>query len=404
MGCRAIVRIPVVVRIAFAVWIGVGTSLLTARASFADEAETETARALFKQGVELFEKGDFVGALEQFEKADRARHAAAITYNIGRARESIGRVQGAIDAYEAYLAEAGPQGEFTSAATMSIAQLKARSTRLRVESDPPGATLRVDGVLIEDKTPATVLVFRGRHHVSVQLGEWEEGRDFDAEASGAIADLRFTRPKVRAQEKAPQPKQTSAQPVRPEDGALPSKTHEPVLSGLTGGVGLALFYYSFVNRAEETTATDTTSSNARAKGVVFGLTLEVGYALSTSTALMLRGFGGLGSSEKDLATLGVGGLMATTRLTRRAWLGAGAVVGGSRANADASKSIAGMTSDATITYRTDIAVGPMIELSYVLGENEDGQWLVSTYPGLLLSTGPNQSTLFFPLVVGHRWF
>ena len=83
--------------------------------------------------MQLFQDGDFVGALEHFEQADRAHHAPAITYNIGRARESLGQAHPAVAAYEAYLGEAGPSGEYSGAATIAIAQLKARSTRLRIE-------------------------------------------------------------------------------------------------------------------------------------------------------------------------------------------------------------------------------------------------------------------------------
>jgi tetratricopeptide (TPR) repeat protein len=370
----------------------------------ADEASTERAREQFRRGVALFEKGDFVGALEAFEGSDRERHAPPITYNIARAREALGRAQSALDAYEEYLAEAGEQGEYTSAATLAVAQIKARSSRVRVESEPAGVAVRVDGALLAERTPVTVLLFRGLHRVSVEAQGWNEGRDHVAAGGGASETLRFVRPPAGAGERAAGTKDSRVVAAGAPSADRPAGD-APVLDGMTGGVGVCFTYLAFVNRAEEQTPTETNSADAKAKGLVFGLTLEVGYALGRSTALMLRGFGGLGSAEKEVASLGAAGLVASTRLGPRGWVGGGALLGVGRSSSDATAtSIVGAQRDSTIAYHTDLAVGPMLELGYALGQNEDGQWIVSALPGLLLSTGPSQSTLVVPIAFGHRWF
>ena len=53
---------------------------------------------------------------------------------------------------------------------------------------------------------------------------------------------------------------------------------------------------------------------------------------------------------------------------------------------------------------TDLAFGPMLELTYAVGDSDNGQWIVSLQPGTLITTGSEESTLFVPLVLGHRWF
>src|SRR5688572_18119931 len=121
-----------------------GLLLVLTAAPFA-HADAKDARATFQAGVKAFQDGSFELALGKFQEADRLGHAAAITYNIARTFEKLERPQEAYEAYEAYVAEAGEAGEFTSAAVVAIAQLKARSTRLSIESTPPGAEITLDG-------------------------------------------------------------------------------------------------------------------------------------------------------------------------------------------------------------------------------------------------------------------
>ena len=110
-------------------------SALPARAG-----DVEAARRAFADGVQLFRVGDYEGARRLFLKADAEHHAPAIVYNLGMAEERLGHPQPAVDAYEAYVAEAGESGEFSSSATVAIAQLKARSTRLRISTEPVSNT------------------------------------------------------------------------------------------------------------------------------------------------------------------------------------------------------------------------------------------------------------------------
>jgi len=58
----------------------------------------------------------------------------------------------------------------------------------------------------------------------------------------------------------------------------------------------------------------------------------------------------------------------------------------------------------SITVATDLALGPALELGYVIDQNEDGHWLAELLPTALLSTSGEPSTLYVPLVVGYRWF
>jgi hypothetical protein len=369
------------------------TALLFAPGLRADDADP--ARPLFQKGVAAFQSGDYAGALEQFRAADAARHSPSITYNIARALEKLERPQAAVNAYEAFLGEVGAGGELTSAATLAIAQIKAKSTRLRIESTPPGATVTLDGETLTDRTPVTVLVTRGPHELVLTSGNWREARSYDAPGGGGTGELVFvhteaTRPPAAAPAPRPRPR---ARPRPPE------------IDGLMGSAGLSLSVYRFIGAPEKNDGTSQTTADSAPTGLVFGLAFDFGYALSTKTALLLRGFGGLGSSENTLASLGALAPVISWRASRRWWLGAGVAVGAGSADSDASRrDLLGAQSDASIAFQTAFALGPCLELSFVIDQNEGGHWIASLLPTTLFSLGGGQSTLFLPLMAGYRWF
>jgi len=358
------------------------------------------AQASFSRGVERFESGDFAGALQDFEQADRVHHSPAIIYNIARARESLGQAQAAADAYEAYLREAGSDGELSQAAVVAVAEIKKKCTLLRIASRPAGAKVYVDGVEARDRAPVNVLLFAGHHRVAVELGSWKDAREYDAAGGGNTDAMSFARAEPK---KVKPPKKRKPPPKAPRPA--PPEAKGPVLDGLMGGLGVTLYGYRFVGNAEETDANKKTTADEKPTGIVFGPCIDVGWALSSRVALLLRGFGGLGSAEGELASMAAGAPALIFRASDSWWAGGGVLFGGSRADSDATTKQQNLAaaSDSQITYRTDFALGPMLELSYVVGENSGGQWLVSVMPSALVTTLGEQSTIFVPVMFGHRW-
>jgi hypothetical protein len=353
---------------------------LIARPAHADDQQT--ARAAFQEGVKAFQASDYRAALAKFEEAERASHSAVIRYNIARALEKLEQPQRAVAEYEAYVAEAGESGEFTGAATVAIAQIKAKSTRLRIDSKPPGASVKLNDQELTEKTPLTVLVPAGSQRVSVQIDKWSETRNYEASGNGSTGEIVFVRP-VAAKVIV----KTVTPPVR-----------KPQIDGLVGSFGLSLSAYSFVGKGEEGDST----ADSQAKGVVFGLTFDVGYALSQQWAILARGFGALGSAKGSLASLAAGGPVASVRLGEDWWVGGGIVVGAGRA--DSSGNLIAAGSDTNVTFETQLALGPTIELTYVIDQNDDGHWIASLMPTTLLTTGGQESTIVVPLIIGYRWF
>ncbi|HEX6276502.1 MAG TPA: hypothetical protein VFZ53_25850 [Polyangiaceae bacterium] len=157
--------------------------------------------------------------------------------------------------------------------------------------------------------------------------------------------------------------------------------------------------YKFVGTAEEGSGDDKKTAESRPGGLVFGLAFDAGWALTPHTELVFRGTGGFGSSDGALASVGAGSLAVGHRITQKWWLGGGVAFG----SGSASSPVLGVGGD-HITVATDLALGPALELGYVIDQNDDGHWLVELLPTALLSTSGAPSTLYVPVVAGYRWF
>lgn len=374
-------------------------ALLVAGARTARAGDVETARKLFADGVKLYQQGDYEGARRLFKQADAEHHAPAIVYNLALAEEKLRRPQAAVDAYEAYVAEVGDQGELASAAAVAIAQLKARSTKLRIETKPPGARVFVDGAPLAEPAPVTVLVFAGTHVVVAQGEGWRGEQDVKAEGKGDTLSIRIVQPAPEeplpksgptptpTPPAAPPPSSDRPPPAPPE----PARQNEP--ESFVWGAGFAIVpaYLFGVDVSEKTPEAKAATKNARDAASIFaGPLLEVGLALSPDFVFLARGIAGIGPDAKpSYAYMGGPGL--SVRPVSRLWLGATFLGGRFETRA--------FDSD----YGTDLVFGTMIEATYAVIRKPDGEWLAGFQPALLLTRrDQDNTTIFFPMTFGYR--
>lgn len=366
--------------------------------SFARSAhagDVETARKLFADGVKLYQQGDYEGARRLFKQADAEHHAPAIVYNLALAEEKLRRPQAAVDAYEAYVAEVGDQGELSSSATVAIAQLKARSTKLRIDTKPPGARVFVDGAPLAEPAPVTVLVFAGTHVVVAQGEGWRAEEDVKVEGKGDALSITIAQP---ASQEAPPNLDPAPAPIVPPRGDRPPepspstpKQSEP--EGLVWGAGFAIVpaYLFGVDTTDKTPEAAAATKNSRDAASIFaGPLLEIGIALSPDFVFLARGMAGIGPDAKpSYAYMGGPGL--SFRPVSRLWLGATFLGGRFETRAfDAD-------------YGTDLVFGTMVEATYAVIEKADGAWLAGFQPAFLLTRrDQDNTTLFFPLTFGYR--
>lgn len=113
----------------------------------APSSPREQARALYREGVQLAEQAEWALAYGKFAAAQELYPAATNVFNIGQCQRALGRYVGAIATFRELLAlRVGPEHEaLHERAESYLQELEARVARLTVITEPPGASVAIDG-------------------------------------------------------------------------------------------------------------------------------------------------------------------------------------------------------------------------------------------------------------------
>src|SRR5207253_8122327 len=114
--------------------------LLAASAARADSLADE-ADFRFHRGARLFKDGNVEEALGEFLASNHLVHNRNVVFNIARSFELLKRYNEAYRWYTDILAEPGVPDDDRRAVDESIRRMQPSLALLRVESDPPGATI-----------------------------------------------------------------------------------------------------------------------------------------------------------------------------------------------------------------------------------------------------------------------
>jgi hypothetical protein len=140
----------------------------TGGASHAQEPR-EKARQLIDEGVAKYDAGDYHAALDKFRAAYQTFPSPKIMLNIGSALRRLGREAEAADIYTRFLSEAAQRSDIDDerkrAAREALAELTPRLARLRMQAQPIGATLTLDGKPVTSTTGGFIYVAPGTHTV-----------------------------------------------------------------------------------------------------------------------------------------------------------------------------------------------------------------------------------------------
>jgi hypothetical protein len=178
-----------------------GSAALEPLALAADAVITEEARTHFAAGVALLQDPKaprYEEAYGEFRAAYAASPSYKILGNLGLCAMKIERDAEAIQAYDTYLRDAGPEvtAEQRAQIQRDLLTLKAGLLEVTVSSDPPGATLvdvrtPVEGADVRNSygaamTPVTLGLRHGHHVVTARLaGYLDQQWEFDATESTA---------------------------------------------------------------------------------------------------------------------------------------------------------------------------------------------------------------------------
>ncbi|MDF2695528.1 MAG: TonB-dependent receptor [Labilithrix sp.] len=149
---------------------GLGVPSIARADDVADEADH-----LFTLGAEHYQSKDYKSALQHFLASNRLVRNRNVMYNIARTYEHLGQPS---DAYRYY--QRALEGETDAAVKQRIKESMARLgpsvALLRVESDPPGATLYLSRKDLGDRgtAPQTIALTPGQYTVIAELAGYDD--------------------------------------------------------------------------------------------------------------------------------------------------------------------------------------------------------------------------------------
>jgi hypothetical protein len=155
-------------------WLALVVGPSVARA----QSETE-AREHYERGVALFDEGQFVAALAEFEAAYALSRRAPILFNVGQIHARLGRSVEAVDALERYLAEGGASvaADRRALVEREIATQRGRIATVTVSVSVPGAIVAVDDVEVGTAPLSSpVRVSAGEHVIAARADGFETAR------------------------------------------------------------------------------------------------------------------------------------------------------------------------------------------------------------------------------------
>ncbi|MDB4986856.1 MAG: Thiol-disulfide isomerase [Myxococcaceae bacterium] len=124
------------------------------------------ARELYTQGQQLFRQGDFTTAQRSFEEAYRAVPNPVVLLSISECQVRAENFTAAVATLRQYLSEK-PGAPDRAQVESQIANLEAKPGTVNIESQPPGATIWVDGENTGYLTPNEISIHSGRHSISL---------------------------------------------------------------------------------------------------------------------------------------------------------------------------------------------------------------------------------------------
>jgi hypothetical protein len=130
-------------------------ALAAVPAAAQDAKELKNARALFQQGIEAEQAGNWATAVQRFREVGQVRMTPQVRFHIALCEDRLGRLVVALGGYELALADADSVGpEFRAEVERNVSQLRARIPKLVIErgAGAEAAVIELDGVAVGDSS------------------------------------------------------------------------------------------------------------------------------------------------------------------------------------------------------------------------------------------------------------
>jgi len=218
--------------------------VLGSTAARANDAVSREAGKHFQRGVDLYNDGDFRGALVEFKKAYATWPRANVLYDIGQTEYQLLDYAGALKTMERYLAETGPNAQHRQEVEATVEVLRGRVGRVMLTTDggacdvlvddQPAGTTPLDGPLLVSVGPRKIAVHCAGDRAAIKRLEVAAGETTRLELKvpqpATIAAVRAAMPGA-VPEKAP--------PLPPGHGYVTAWIVSGVLVAATVDMGTA---------------------------------------------------------------------------------------------------------------------------------------------------------------------
>jgi tetratricopeptide (TPR) repeat protein len=266
-----------------------------------DDPKRAEARKAYGDAENKFQSGDFEAALAGYKAANDAVPAPQTLYKMAICLDKLDKTSDAIAAYGAFLGSSPPASmdAKVTEAQGRVADLKKKTpVVVKVKTDPPGASVSLDGVAQMGMTPVDVKATPGHHKFHLTSPGYEAlDKEMDIEAGAAEVTLDATMPKSIPMAEAPTPLITK--PEKPPEPAPEHRSNTAAYvvlavagaGAIVGGIfGVkALQEKSDFDNGEKTPdKADSVEKNALIADMALGAAITLGV---TGTVLLLTNSG-----------------------------------------------------------------------------------------------------------------
>jgi hypothetical protein len=269
-----------------------------------DDPKRAEARKSYAEAEGKFQSGDYEAAFASYKAANDAVPASQTLYKMAVCLDKLDKTSEAITAYGAFLNSSPP-----SSMDAKVSESQARVAELRkkvpvlvkVKSDPPGASVSVDGVAQTGVAPVDVKVTPGTHKFRVTSPGYDAyEKDVTLEPGAADTTIDAMLMKAVAVAEAPPPTVIETKPTD-KSAELPPERHSNaaafVVLGVAGagaivggifGVKALQGKSDFDNGQKTTDKADQVEKDALIADMALGAAITLGV---TGTVLLLTSGG-----------------------------------------------------------------------------------------------------------------
>jgi tetratricopeptide (TPR) repeat protein len=280
----------------------------------ADDPKRADARKAYGEAETKFQSGDYEGAFAAYKQANDAIPAPQTLYKMAICLDKLDKTSEALAAYGAFLSSSPPasmEAKVTEAQGR-VTELKKKPVTLviKVKSDPPGASVTVDGVAQMGTTPLDVKTTSGRHKFRLSSPGYEPYEKEVNLESGGDATVEATMSKSIPVAEAPFPTPAETKPAEKPAEAPPERRSNVaayVVLGVAGAGAIvggifgvkALQGKSDFNNEPTNDKADAVEKDALIADMALGAAITLGV---TGTVLLLTNSGSADKAERSTHT------------------------------------------------------------------------------------------------------